>query len=89
MRFVWDERKRRSNLNKHGLEFSDAPLVFQGDFFYLADDRQDYGETRYIGIGELSDRVIVIVFCVVAEETYRIISMREATPRERELFYGS
>jgi uncharacterized DUF497 family protein len=26
--FVWDETKRRSNLEKHGLDFKDAHLVY-------------------------------------------------------------
>jgi len=88
MNFVWDENKRRANLKKHGLDFQDAPLVFLGDFLYREDVRRDYGETRYIGIGEQNEQVIVIVFTMSGEETFRIISMRKATAQERELYYG-
>jgi uncharacterized DUF497 family protein len=27
--FVWDEAKRKSNLEKHGLDFKDAYLVYE------------------------------------------------------------
>jgi hypothetical protein len=33
MRFEWDERKRFSNAEKHGLDFLDAELVFRGTHF--------------------------------------------------------
>jgi uncharacterized DUF497 family protein len=29
MRFAWDERKRLSNLEKHGLDFFDVGAVFE------------------------------------------------------------
>ena len=30
MIFEWDEGKRRSNIEKHGLDFTDAALFFRG-----------------------------------------------------------
>ncbi len=30
MRFVWDERKNRINIRKHGFDFVDAAKVFAG-----------------------------------------------------------
>jgi len=40
------------------------------------DDRQDYGEDRWIGIGMLNTRVVVIVFTERDEDTIRIISIK-------------
>jgi uncharacterized DUF497 family protein len=45
MRFSWDERKRRLNLKEHGLDFVDAPRVFEGPTFTFEDDRFAYDET--------------------------------------------
>ena len=42
MRFSWDERKRRLNLKDHGLDFVDAPRVFEGPTFTFEDDRFAY-----------------------------------------------
>lgn len=53
MRYLWDERKRRSNLRKHGLDFVDAPRVFEGPKFIRADTREEYGEERWTLIGLL------------------------------------
>ena len=40
MRFSWDEKKRRLNLKQHGLDFVDAPRVFEGPTFTFEDDRE-------------------------------------------------
>ena len=41
MRFIWDEPKRQANMNKHGVDFSDAERVFAGPTFPFEDDRED------------------------------------------------
>jgi uncharacterized protein len=38
--FTWDEAKRRANLRKHGIDFVDAPTIFQGLTFAAEDDRE-------------------------------------------------
>ena len=48
MAITWDEAKRRKTLHERGLDFADAEIVFAGDFYTRRDDRQDYGEPRYI-----------------------------------------
>lgn len=60
MRYEWDERKRKVNLRKHGFDFLDAPRVFRGATLTVADDRQDYGEERFITFGLLRDTVVAI-----------------------------
>ena len=51
------------------------------------DTREDYGEDRWIGLGVLDTRVVVIVFTERGEDIIRIISLRKATIYER-LQYG-
>lgn len=53
MEFEWDEDKRRENLLKHGLDFLDAPTLFDGPLLVHLDTREEYGEPRLIGIGVL------------------------------------
>lgn len=53
MRFTWDEKKNRTNLRDHGLDFADAWRVFQTPMLTRLDTREDYGEDRWIGIGLL------------------------------------
>ena len=86
MRFEWDEDKNRVNTHKHGLDFSDAWEVFAGPMLVGLDDREEYGEDRWIGVGTLRSVVVVVVFTERDDDTIRIISMRKATSRERERY---
>jgi len=85
MNFTWHEEKRKSNLSKHGLDFTQAHKVFDGMTFTFEDNRFDYGEQRFISIGLLND-VVVIVHTETSEEI-RIISMRRANKNEQELYF--
>ena len=83
MQFEWDEHKRRENIRKHGFDFRDARKVFNLPMLVALDDRKDYGEDRWIGIGMLNTRVAVVVFIERNEDTIRIISMMKAVTHER------
>ena len=85
MEFVWDESKRRSNLQKHGLNFADAYRAFTDDAFVIVDDREDYGEDRYILLGLVYERIVVIAF-TVRGDVIRIIPMRKANKREQKSY---
>ncbi len=50
------------------------------------DDRIDYGEDRWIGIGMLDERIVVVVFTEPDLETTRIISLRKALSQERKRY---
>ncbi len=86
MDFVWDEQKNESNIGKHGLDFADARHVFDAPMLVALDERDDYGEDRWIGIGLLDGRVVAIVFTEPDENTIRVISLRKALQHERERF---
>jgi uncharacterized DUF497 family protein len=83
---VWDEQKNETNISKHGLDFVDAVRVFAAPMLVARDEREDYGEERWIGIGLLDGRVVVIVFGEPDAETTRIISLRKALRYERDRF---
>ena len=85
MELEWDEAKRENNLRKHGLDFQDAAQVLEGYTLELEDDREDYGEFRYIAVGLLRFTVVVLVY-TARENIYRIISMRKAD-NDEENFY--
>jgi uncharacterized DUF497 family protein len=50
------------------------------------DTRRDYREDRWIGIGFLGQRVVVVVYTYRGSDTIRIISMRKALQYERLRF---
>lgn len=81
MRFEWDEAKRQANLLKHGFDFVGIEEAFEGDTVTILDDRFDYGEHRFITLGLLDERVVVIVH-TETHEMIRIVSVRKATKNE-------
>ncbi len=83
MRYTWHELKRQK---RRGLDFAEAEKVFMGPTFTFEDDREDYGEQRWVTLGLLGDRVVVIVH-TETEEEIRIISMRKANKNEQILFF--
>ena len=86
MNFEWDETKRELNLEKHGLDFADAPNLFELPMLTALDTRYDYGEDRWLGIGLLQGCVVVVVFTQPDLQTIRIISLRKAVSHERKRF---
>ena len=85
MRFEWDEAKNRANIRKHGLSFADAPQVFAAPML-VEEDVRDYDERRWLGIGFLIRRIVVLIWTEPDEETIRIISMRKALSHERRRY---
>lgn len=83
--FEWDEEKSRQNESKHGLSFHDAGTVFAGPCTTFTDERFDYGEERFITLGRLDGRMVVIAHTQRGDRT-RIISMRKANSREQRLY---
>jgi uncharacterized protein len=88
MRLVWDERKRKSNLKDHGLDFRDARAVFGGPTYTIEDDRFDYAEQRFMTLGFLGGVVVSIVH-TETPKLIRIISFRKATRYEQVLLFQS
>jgi hypothetical protein len=87
MRFTWSERKRAINVKEHGLDFIDAPRVFEGLTFTYEDDRFAYGEQRFITLGLLAG-VPVSIAHTESDDEIRIISFRKATSSEANRFFN-
>ena len=87
MEFTWSETKRSVNLEKHGLDFVDAPLVFEGVTFSFEDDRFSYGEQRFVTPGLLAGIPVSVVH-TESENEIRIISFRKATKREAQIYFS-
>lgn len=85
MRLTWDEEKRQKTLQERRLDFADAGRVIEGTSLTLPDQRKDYGEDRFITVGFLDTRMLVVVHTRRGDET-RIISMRKANEREIERY---
>jgi uncharacterized DUF497 family protein len=87
MHILWDETKRKANLDKHGLDFADAPMVLESPY------RLDVGSVRG---GEPRMQSFAYVFEVLAvltvvhvarNDTLRIVSFRPASEEERSSYH--
>ena len=91
MKFEWDESKNRLNQQKHGVSFETAKMVFNDPLqISKLDYRFSYFEERWITIGVTKEMQILVVanlfFTDDGEEIIRIISARNANPKERATY---
>ena len=88
MEFSWSETKRATNLKSHGLDFVDAPRVFEGATYTFEDDRFSYGEQRFVTLGLLAGIPVSVVH-TESEHEIRVISFRKATRREAQIYFDA
>jgi len=81
MKIVWDEIKRRANLDKHRLDFADLDMLFFDEALIFP---AKLGRRQ--AIGELEPGMIVVIFTMLGSEGLSVISMRPANRKERELY---
>jgi len=86
MRFTWDESKRRRNLKDHGIDFIDAPEVFEGPTFTFEDARFAYREQRFVTLGFLGGVPVSIVHTETPTRIH-VISFRKATRNEEVILF--
>ena len=92
MRFEWEADKNQSNQEKHaGIDFETASRVFADPNLMRRKDRVADGEQRWHGIGAVRKAVLLVAHVYReeepnGEEVIRIISAREADPRERRIY---
>ncbi|KFF70652.1 hypothetical protein IW01_09495 [Pectobacterium brasiliense] len=84
----YDENKRLINLEKHGIDFKDAPHVFEGFTITREDTRYEYGELRYQTLGLLGGVVVVMVAHTPRGDDDHIISMRKADKHEQKFYWN-
>ena len=64
-----------SNLLKHEIDLVDAAGIFQRPVAEWADTRREYGESRFVAIGEVEGIILTVVY-TVRGDVYRLISAR-------------
>ena len=80
--------KAETNLQTHGVSFELATTVFKDPFAVeLRDDREDYGEERFVVVGMAEGDVLLFVAYTEREERVRIISARRATTHEQDEYF--
>lgn len=86
-RFQWDDTKAATNYADHGVRFEAAREVFNDPFaLEWLDDREPYGEDRYIILGMVENRLLYVAYTMKGEKI-RLISARGAEPHERRQYH--
>ena len=89
MRFEWDTEKATENLRKHGISFEEAESIFTDEFAVMIDDPDHSSdEDRYLLLGlSVKLRTLIVSHCYrEADDVVRIISARNGTRKERDMY---
>ena len=83
MEFEWDDDKATFNLEKHRVSFTEAMTVF-GDPLEVMIPDPDHSEEefRFVSVGRSEPGRLLVVAYTEREGRMRLISAREATPKE-------
>lgn len=87
MKYEWDEHKRLSNIDKHGLDFADAKLVYENRYRFEIYVEQG-GEKRVMLFAYVFDHLAVLTLVITRRgKCIRCISYRRAHEDEREAYH--
>jgi uncharacterized DUF497 family protein len=88
LEFEWNAAKAEANLQTHGVSFELARTVFKDPFaIERLDDREDYGEERFVIIGMGEGQALLFVAYIERDERIRIISARRVTQHEQDDYF--
>jgi len=88
MNFEWDADKAAKNLAKHGIDFSEAALVFADPRRLTVTDTRHTSEHRENTTGHIADLLVVTVTHTDRAGVTRIISARPASKQERIRYHA-
>jgi uncharacterized DUF497 family protein len=80
---IWDEPKRLANLEKHGLDFSDAEA-----FDWSAAIVRSARNGRFQALGAIGNTLVLMIFKPLGTEAISLISLRRASAKERRAYAG-
>ncbi len=84
--FVWDRRKLKINLAKHGVSFEQAAETFFDPFIKIVDASRNQ-EIRDAVIGmDKQWNLLFVVHIAFEEDQIRIISARKVTRSEKDFY---
>jgi uncharacterized DUF497 family protein len=83
---IWDEAKRKSNLEKHGLDFVDAHLVYESpNKITFQSPREAEARMQDIAMVAVHGRALTLVYVERGSDIHAV-SFRVASRKEREVY---
>jgi uncharacterized DUF497 family protein len=83
--YDWDPGKAAANVVKHGVAMDEVRASDWDTAIVSEDRRYEYGEARFVAIGEIGARLHVLTF-TPRGEAVRVISLRKANRRETRIY---
>lgn len=81
MKISFDPGKDEKTRSERGFSLALGKEVIRNQVFTCLDERQNYGEDRFVSFGYVEKRLYVCVF-TMRDTTFHIISVRKANDRE-------
>jgi uncharacterized DUF497 family protein len=88
MDFEWDSAKASANAAKHGVQFEDVRRFQWQTAFTAQDNRQTYGEVRWVSVGLIEDRLHKITY-MFRDNRVRVISAHKANRRDQRKYHDA
>ena len=89
VRVEFDPAKDDINRAKHGVSLQAATSFDWDTALEREDDRFDYGEVRFVALGQIDARLYVMVFTEGCDDdAVRIISLRPAEKHETRFYHA-
>ena len=86
--FEWHDAKAEANWPDYGVSFELAKIVFNDPFaIERVDDREDYGEERFVIIGMTEGHILLFVAYTERKQRIRLVSARRTTEYEQEDYF--
>ncbi len=85
MKFQFDENKSTANREKYGIDFDEAPTLWDDTDFLEIPAKNVLDENRYLIIGKIGEKHWSAVI-TYREDTVRIISVRRVRRQEIEYY---
>ena len=85
MQYDWDKTKRLWTLAHRSIDFESVERFIWESANIVPDDRNEYGEARFVATGFIDNRLHVMAF-TMRSDVVRIISLRKANERERKAY---
>ena len=87
MKIDWDPAKAASNLQAHGVAFSEAATVLTDDYALTREDPDVKGERRFVSLGmSMTGALLVVVYTHREPDIYRLISSWKANKPQRKTY---
>ena len=85
--FEWDAGNSDKNWDRHRVSRGEAEQVLFNDPLVVADDEpHSAGEERFYSLGQTNGRRLLFVVFTIRATLVRVISARDMTKREREVY---